>query len=226
MSGKTLLHLQCHFGMDTLSFAHRGAEATGVDFSSKAIEYARKLSDEMSIPSRFISSSISNLHHHLNEKFDIVFTSYGVLAWLGDLNEWASVIANYLKPDGIFYIIDEHPFARVLTEARINKEKGYIELPMPYQNNGKAIEVAFESSYAEPNCQLESFTQFIWFHGLNEILNSLLTNGLKLEFFHEFHKSFYCMMKGMEKNDQGWWILKSNRRAIPLMFSIRCNKDV
>jgi len=102
--GKSLLHLQCHFGMDTMSWARLGADVTGLDFSDNAIETARQISAELEIPARFVCSNIYDAPNVLSEKFDIVFTSYGALCWLPDLKKWGEVVAHFVKPGGIFYI--------------------------------------------------------------------------------------------------------------------------
>lgn len=114
VSGKSLLHLQCHFGMDTLSWARQGAIVTGVDFSAHAIEVAKTLAKKLNIEAKFILSNIYELPQNLDECYDIVFTSYGVLCWLSDLEKWANVIAHFLKPNGIFYIVDGHPIANMI----------------------------------------------------------------------------------------------------------------
>ena len=100
LKGKKILHLQCHFGQDTISLARHGAEATGVDLSDKAIEKARELNDKLGTGARFIQSDVYQLHEVLNEQFDIVFTSYGVIGWLPDMTKWAEVIHRFLKPGG------------------------------------------------------------------------------------------------------------------------------
>jgi len=113
VSGKSLLHLQCHFGMDTLAWARRGAIVTGIDFSQKAITTAQSLSEELNIPADFYCSDIYELLNVLSGLFDIVFTSYGVLHGLPDLQKWGQIISYYLKPGGIFYIVEDHPMFRV-----------------------------------------------------------------------------------------------------------------
>ncbi len=110
VSEKKLLHLQCHFGMDTLSFARMGADVTGVDLSDEAIRTAQQLSSELNIPARFIQSNVYEIDQKLDEKFDIVYTSYGAINWLNDLDLWAKIIDRFLKPGGKFYIIEFHPF--------------------------------------------------------------------------------------------------------------------
>ena len=116
VKGKSLLHLQCHFGMDTLSWAREGAQVTGIDISNEAIDYAKELSKELNIPAQFICCNIYDLATHLKKKFDIVFTSYGVIGWLPDLDKWASIINHFLKPGGTFYIIEFHPVVWMMDE--------------------------------------------------------------------------------------------------------------
>ncbi|WP_203532496.1 class I SAM-dependent methyltransferase [Draconibacterium halophilum] len=100
IEGKKILHLQCHFGQDTISLARHGAQATGVDFSEKAIEKARQLNEQLGTDARFIQSDVYKLSEVLNEKFDIVYTSYGVIGWLPDMKKWATMIEHFLKPGG------------------------------------------------------------------------------------------------------------------------------
>src|SRR5438067_5957834 len=111
VAGKSLLHLQCHFGLDSLSWARLGAAVTGVDFSDKAIALARSLSEETGIPATFVQSNIYDLADNLTGQFDIVFTSYGVLWWLPDLAGWAKVVSHFLKPGGTFLLVEAHPIA-------------------------------------------------------------------------------------------------------------------
>ncbi|MCG2767215.1 MAG: class I SAM-dependent methyltransferase, partial [Anaerolineae bacterium] len=117
VSGKTLLHLQCHFGQNTLSWARRGARVTGVDFSDDAIALACSLSRELDIEAEFIRSDIYDLPEVLDRQFDIVFTSYGVLCWLPDLTRWAEIVARYLSPGGTFYIAEFHPLLTMFDDA-------------------------------------------------------------------------------------------------------------
>ena len=121
VSGKTLLHLQCHFGLDTMSWARLGAKATGVDFSDDAITLASALNEELELGARFIRSNVYDLPNALDEQFDVVFTSYGVLNWLPDIAGWAEVVSNHLKPAGVFYIVEFHPFAAVFEGVGVRR---------------------------------------------------------------------------------------------------------
>ncbi|MGD8307202.1 MAG: class I SAM-dependent methyltransferase, partial [Ignavibacteria bacterium] len=105
---KSMLHLQCHFGQDSLSWQRLGAQVTGIDFSEEAINTAKSLNEELNLNAKFICSNIYDLEKHLDEKFDIVFTSYGTIGWLPDLNEWGRLVSHYLKSGGVFYIVEFH----------------------------------------------------------------------------------------------------------------------
>ena len=109
VSGKTILHLQCHFGLETLSLARLGATVTGIDLSPKAIIESEKLAEQTKLNAKFICSDLYSLPNNLNEKYDIVFTSYGTIGWLPNLTVWAAVVAKFLKPGGIFVMVDFHP---------------------------------------------------------------------------------------------------------------------
>ena len=215
VSGKSMLHLQCHFGLDTLSWAQRGVHVTGVDFSEKAISLARSLSNELNIPAEFICSDIFELPKVLDRRFDIVFTSYGILAWLYDLNRWAKVVANYLEPGGTFYIVEFHPFLNVLCDKGETIEDSYF-------HNDKPMKCNEQGSYAEPDADF-SHTCYVWGHGLGDVITSLISVGLKLEFVHEFAYSAYNFLPFFEESEQGCYVLKGRPNTIPLMFSIRAN---
>ena len=111
--GKSLLHMQCHFGLDTMSWARMGAKVTGVDFSDEAIKLARSISGELKIPARFVQSNIYDAPDVVHEQFDIVFTSYGALCWLPDITRWAEVAASFVKPGGFFYMAEFHPLTQM-----------------------------------------------------------------------------------------------------------------
>lgn len=180
--GKSLLHLQCHFGLDTLAWARLGAIVTGVDISGESIRLAQALSDDLNILARFICSDVYELNQILNEQFDIVFTSHGVLTWLSDLQRWAEIIVEHLKPGGIFYINEIHPIKRVLT-PRLQDDRGNA-IEIGYFHCDEPTRVEEQGSYAQESDTWH--TAYYWSHGLGEIVTALVRAGLKLEFLHEF----------------------------------------
>ena len=217
VSGKTLLHLQCHFGLDTMSWSRLGAKATGVDFSDTAIGLARALNEELGLDVRFISSSIYDLPDVLEEQFDIVFTSYGVLNWLPDIARWAEVVSNYLKPGGMFYIVEFHPFAAAFESS----EAGDMVPTYRYFHHELFFEGG-EPSYAG-NEIIETPT-YQWQHSLSDIVCSLIDEGLSIEFLHEFPFTCYQAHPVMERGEDGWWRLPRHNESFPQMFSIRMTK--
>jgi len=220
VSGKSLLHLQCHFGMDTLAWARRGAIVTGVDLSEKSIALARSLSLELKIPAQFVCSDIDQLKGKLSGRYDIVFTSYGVLHWLRDLRRWGELIAYYLKPNGIFYIVEDHPTFRMFTtedetEIRLANPYFYSEVPDPVVTTG---------SYASNN-QGEPASFYLWNHGIGDVVNALIDAGLVIEFLHEFPFAARAKFPFMEMGGDGWWHLPEQYVQIPFLFSLQARKS-
>ena len=217
VSGKTLLHLQCHFGLDTMSWSRLGAKATGVDFSDTAIGLARALNEELGLGVRFISSNIYDLPDALEEQFDIVFTSYGVLNWLPDIASWAEVVRNHLKPAGVFYIVEFHAFAAVFEAS----ETGDMVPTYRYFHHELFFEGG-EPSYAGKEI-IETPT-YEWQHSLSDIVCALIDAGLRIEFLHEFPFTCYQAHPVMERGNDGWWRLPRHNESFPQMFSIRASR--
>jgi len=216
VAGKSLLHLQCHFGMDTLSWAREGAVATGVDFSPEAIALAQSLSRELGIPAEFLCAELYDLPQVLHRQFDVVFTSYGVLAWLPDLPRWAEVIAHFLKPGGTFYVVEFHPLVGMLDDAGER-------LAYPYSHNPEPMAFEVRGSYAEPEADF-SHRAYEWAHGLGEVVTALLSAGLRLEFLHEFPYSVYNCFPFLEESEPGRYVLKGQGVSVPLTFSVRATR--
>ena len=214
--GKSLLHLQCHFGLDTLAWARRGATVTGVDFSPQSIDLARSLSHELSIPAEFVCSDVYHLPQVLTGQFDIVFTSYGVLHWLDDLRRWAEVIAHFLKPGGIFYIVEDHPTMRMFS----SQDETKMELANPYFFSPTPDPVETQGSYASPD-NADSYQFYLWNHSLGEVITSLISAGLHIEYLHEFPYAARAKFPMMEKGVDGWWRLPPQYIQIPFLFSLR-----
>lgn len=220
VSGKSLLHLQCHFGMDTMSWARLGAKVTGVDFSDKAIELARSLSKELAIDANFLRCNIYDLPEVLKGEFDIVYTSYGVLCWLPDLAEWARIVACFLKPGGTFYIVEGHPINNVFENERDTAE---LKVSYSYFHSSRPTKWKADGTYADKNAKVTSPT-YEWTHPLGDIITALISAGLKIEFLHEFPYACEDHYPFMEKAGDGWWRLKGGKETIPLMFSLKATK--
>ncbi|MGH2561296.1 MAG: class I SAM-dependent methyltransferase [Thermomicrobiales bacterium] len=220
VAGKSLLHLQCHFGMDTRSRARRGATVTGVDFSDHAIAYARALAEEAGIPARFVQSDLYSRPNVLDGEFDVVFTSYGVLYWLPDIERWATVVARFLKPGGRFAIVEYHPFAAVFESEGVTS----LEPTYSYFHGPEPLRFETSGSYAGPTPGYQG-VEYGWQHSLSEIVNALIAAGLRLESLREFPYSNEQRFPFMERAADGRWRLPGTLDGmIPLLFSLRATK--
>lgn len=220
VSGRSLLHLQCHFGLDTLSWAREGAEATGIDFSETAIETARELTEETGLDARFVRSDIYDLPDVLDEQFDIVFTSYGVIFWLPDLDEWARVIERFLRPGGTFYIAEIHPFTTTFEDLDAS---GSCRIAWSYFDSGP-LEVDEDGSYADWDAKLDHRIRYEWAHSFSDVINAILGAGLDIEFIHEHPFSVFQQFESMVEDSDGYWRIPDLKYEIPLTFSIRAHK--
>jgi SAM-dependent methyltransferase len=227
LEGKTLLHPQCLFGLDTLSMARLGASVTGVDLSPEAIKEARRLSDESGVRGRFIESDVYAAPDVLDEQFDIVYTGGGALTWLSDIAGWGRVMAHFVKPGGLFYVRDFHPVTlslqHVLEIDAPKIEYPYFEVEEPH---GNAAGVG--GTYSDPDAKVYMPENFQWNHGLGETVQSLIDAGLVIEFVHE-HKHVEAPLwtdewPEMIQDEDGWYRLPKNQDFVPLTFSIRAHK--
>jgi len=219
--GKSLLHLQCHFGLDSLALARRGASVVGVDFSAAAIAKARELSRELEIDASFIESDLYDLPEALERRFDLVFTSHGVLPWLPDLAGWAAIVARYLRPGGRFVMIEAHPFALVLDE---DAEAPILRARYPYFASETPLRFEQqEGIYSDPEAKLGTVT-YEWQHPLSEILQSLLDAGLRLETFAEYPFLAWPLLPWMRQREDGCWMLPDGDERMPLMFSLTASR--
>lgn len=215
VNGKSILHLQCHFGQDTLSLARMGAKVTGADLSDKAIGKAKDLAKQLELEATFICSDIYELPKNLDEKFDIVFTSYGTIGWLPDLDKWAAVIVNHLKPGGRFIMADFHPVVWMFD----NDFKG---VGYNYFNSGPINEVE-QGTYADRDANLNS--EYVgWNHSTAELLSSLLKAGLTLQTYQEFDYSPYNCFRHMEEFAPGKFRIKHLENKIPMVYALEAAK--
>lgn len=217
IEGKNLLHLQCHFGLDTMSLARLGAKCTGIDLSDDGIKEAERLNKLIGGDSEFILSNVYDVPHKVAGKFDIVFTSYGVVGWLPDLDKWAQIISQKLRSGGVFYMAEFHPIVWMFE---------YLESPIkmkyPYLK-GDVIYEEYEGTYADKDSKIKS-KEYTWNHGLGEVVSALTKAGLQIEFLHEHEESPYDCLPGMVKTEKGGYLLKGYERLFPMIYSVKAIK--
>lgn len=209
VKGKKLLHLLCHFGQDTLSWARKGATVTGVDLSTEAIKQANELKSALGLDATFIASDIYQFGDESTERFDVVFASYGVLCWLPDLHLWAKIIKNSLVSNGEFHLVEFHAFKDLLC--------GYSYFPR------SEPDVDNEGTYTE-NCDGTKSKMATWGHSLSEVINALISAGLNIESFKEYPYSPFNCFEGLELvSGQGYQMLHKGQQ-VPLLYSIKARK--
>ena len=215
IKGKTVLHLQCHFGQDTISLSRLEAQVTGVDLSDKAIEKARELNKITDSEAKFICCDIYDLPNHLHETFDIVFTSYGTIGWLPDINKWADIVSRFLKPDGKFIFVEFHPVVWMFDDD-------FSRIQHRYFNSDPIIE-SEDGTYAEKDAAI-SHNSVTWNHGIGEVVNSLLAKGLEINALSEYDYSPYDCFSKTEKIAPKKFRIKHLQDKIPMVYSIVATK--
>lgn len=212
---KKLLHLQCHFGQDTLSWARLGADVTGIDISDEGIAIADSLAKELKIDARFICCNLYDLERHLHDSFDIVFTSYGSICWLPDIGEWARLVSRYLRPGGVFLIADFHPALYMLNFETLFPQYSYF-------NTAEPVFEEPERTYAG-NARIGKLPEYSWNHSLSEIWNALRGHGLTVTDFREYGYSPYNCFPGMVLRAENEYVFEK-APYLPLTYAFRAVK--
>lgn len=211
IKGKSILHLQCHFGQDTISLSRLGAEVTGIDLSDKAIESAQKIAKDTNVNTEFICCDLYDLENHLDKHFDIVFTSYGTITWLPDLDKWGKLISKFLKPNGIFIFVEFHPVVWMFDEDFEKIGYNYF--------NVEAIVETENGTYADKNAEI-SQSYVTWNHSMSEVISSLLNNSLELKEIKEYDYSPYNVFSNMIEFEPKKYRIKHLDNKIPMVYSI------
>jgi len=215
LKGKSVLHLQCHFGQDTLSMARMGALCTGLDLSDEAVTAARRLGEELQLQADFVVGDVYQAPEILRQQYDLVFSSYGTIGWLPDMDRWAQVVASSLKPGGSFVFAEFHPVIWM-------HSGDFKEIEYSYFNREKIEEIE-TGTYADREADISHRT-ISWNHDLGEVLSALLAQGLILESFQEHDFSPYnCFMNMVETAERRFQI-KGLEGKIPMVYSLKMRK--
>lgn len=213
--GMDILHLQCHFGQDSLSLARMGANVTGVDLSDVAIERAIAFNEQLGLNANFICSDVYALPNVHQKQYDIVFTSYGVLGWLPDMQKWASVVAHFLKPGGKLFLVELHPVVWMF-------DNGFTHIQYPYFNR-EAIVETLKGTYADREAPIE-LEEIGWNHPLSEVLQSLVDAKLSIRHFEEYDFAPYDCLANMVRTSNDRYQLKGMEGKLPLLYSLVVQK--
>ncbi len=223
VAGLRLAHLQCHFGLDTLGWARRGAEATGLDFSPEAVAAARTLAARAELEARFECADVYDAVNALGETYDRVVTGVGALVWLPDIRTWAQVVSALLKPGGVLVVREMHPMLYTIDDTRTD---GVLAVRYPYFETAEPLGDDTEGSYADKTADLKNRQSYCWNHGVGEVVQAILDAGLRLEQIREYRDCDWEPLPhhGMVQGDHGMWRLPSAPDELPMMLGLRAVK--
>ena len=223
LTGKSVCHLQCHVGTDTIGFARRGASrVVGVDLSAESINYARDFAAQADADVEFIQSNVYDAREAVDGEFDLVYTSAGVLCWLPQVRGWAEVVAKLLAPGGTFFIRDDHPMFMAIGEDvshGLRIEQPYFEMPDPLTWED---EDSYVTTPGAP--KLTSPRNHQWNHSLGEIVTALIDAGLTITALEETPYSAWRPWPELMVEDSRGFILRDNPERLPLQFAITATK--
>jgi SAM-dependent methyltransferase len=217
VTGKSLLHLQCHFGMDTISWSRLGAKATGVDFSDTAVELATGLAMKAGTDTKFVCSNVYDLKNNLEGKFDIVYTSIGVLCWLHDIEEWGKIISHFLKSGGTFLLYESHPFMWMLDD-----EKEGMRIKHSYWHTEKPLVWDEDGTYTNKEAKVQNKKSYEWQHTVSDVLNSLIKAGLVIQEIGEYPDLWWQYLPEAVAQGDGTYRIPGDR--LPQMWSVKAGK--
>ncbi|NNF36970.1 MAG: class I SAM-dependent methyltransferase [Saprospiraceae bacterium] len=215
VNGLDILHLQCHFGMDSISLARMGAHVTGVDLSDRAIDAARKLAKECDVNAQFINCDVYELINVHQGQYDIVFSTYGTIGWLPDMDQWAEVVHSFLKPSGKLILVEFHPVIWMMSYDFQKIEYGYF--------NTGAIEEITEGSYVDDKAPIKN-PSISWNHPFSEVVTSLINKNMQISHLSEYDYSVYDCFENTVEIAPDRYQIKGLEGLLPMMYAITALK--
>ncbi|WP_033431560.1 class I SAM-dependent methyltransferase [Saccharothrix syringae] len=219
VTGRTLLHLQCHMGQDTLSWARRGARVTGLDFSAPAVGTARSLAEDTGLAdrARFVVSDVHAAREALaGERFDVVYTGVGALVWLPDLVRWARVVADSLVDGGFLYLVEFHPLADLLGDDGRTLQDDY------FRADGETYD--HPHTYTD-GPELTRTRSVQWQHGLGDVVTALAGAGLRVDFLRERETTLFRRYPVLERTGTGEYRFPPGHPRLPMLYSLRATRS-
>lgn len=213
VSGLRLAHLQCHFGLDSMGWARLGASVAGLDFSQPAVDAANGLAGELGLDARFVCADVYDAVDALGgERFDLVYTGLGALNWLPDVERWAAVVAELIRPGGRLLLSEFHPFSHVFADDDRTVEFDYFsDEPFDWHDEG---------SYAAPGVETRHNDTIEHQHGVGKILTALLGVGLRITAFEEHDHTLYARWPDLVAEADGTYRLPEGEPRLPLLFAL------
>lgn len=217
VSGLKIAHLQCHFGIDTLSLARMGAEVTGLDFSASAISAARELARQSGVQANFVEANVYDAAQHLTPAgFDMVYVSWGAIIWLQDIRAWADAVAAVLKPGGRLFLAEGHPTLQQLEEV-----DGKLVVTYPLDTT---LHFREEKTYAGDGQVLHNRDTFEWIHSMGSLFAALTEAGMRVESLREHDSLPWPAVPSMTQGEDRMFRMPEGRPSPPLAFTLTARK--
>ncbi|ELP63560.1 class I SAM-dependent methyltransferase [Streptomyces turgidiscabies] len=223
LAGRDVLHLQCHLGTETLAFAERGARAVGLDFSEASVTAARGIAAKADLDVTYVRANVYDAVEALEQRrFDVVYTGKGALCYLPDLDRWAEVIVQLLRPGGLLYIAEFHPLLNSLSPKPSSDDTGELLLRHDYLGARGAVHRDATFTYTDGPAVTGATESFEWPHGMDEVVNALIGAGLTIRRLRESDELPWPRWPRMERTASGWWRLPEPR--IPLLYGLLASR--
>ncbi len=226
LTGRDLLHAQCHLGTETIAFAQRGARVVGLDISEQAIVWARRIADQAGVDIEYVQANIYDAVTALQgRQFDIIYTGKGALCYLPDLKRWATVLAQLLRPAGRVYLVEFHPVLTALGVGPSEDLNEGLALRHDYLEGRGPRALNSPRTYTDGPPLPTTTITYEWAHGLGEVVTALLSAGLRITVLREIDALPWPRWPWMLPTDAGWWRLPDDRPKLPLLYAVAAVKD-
>ncbi|GAB3969660.1 class I SAM-dependent methyltransferase [Plantactinospora veratri] len=227
LSGRDLLHLQCHLGTETAAFARRGARTVGLDISGAAVTAARRIAAEAGLDIEYVQANVFDAVSALaGRRFDVVYTGKGALVYVPDLDRWARVVSELLRPGGTVYVVEFHPLLAALGLVPAPDEGTDLVLRHDYLAGGGPRRLDSAHSYTDGPPLDGATVSYEWSHGLGELVDALVGAGLRVTGLRESDEAPWPRWPRMTSTERGWWRLPTGEPRIPLLYGLRATAPV
>lgn len=212
VTGRRLVHLQCHLGLDSMSWARLGAHVTGLDFSRPAVDAANALAADLDLDARFVAADVYDAPAALGGTFDVAYVNVGALCWLADIPRWARVVAEVLEPGGVLYVVETHPASDMLSDDDLTVAYPYL--------SSEAIHDAAPGSYANPDAATVANDAYSWIHPISRVMGALLDAGFTIEAFAEHDVTVFPRWPFLRVGADGLFRMPEGMPSVPLLYSL------
>jgi SAM-dependent methyltransferase len=225
LSGRDVLHAQCHLGTETIAFARRGARTVGLDISPESIRTAGRIASEAGVDVEYVCADVYAAIEVLGtERFDVVYTGKGAVCYLPDVERWAAIVHELLKPGGRVYLVEFHPLLNALGPAPRPDASEQLLLLHDYLEGRGALERDSTYTYTDGPALQDATVAYEWAHGLGDVVNAFIGAGLRIDRLRESEPIPWPRWPHMDRTERGWWRLPASAPRIPLLYALLATK--